>query len=191
MWETKDMRNFLTFAAFAAATAFTAPAFAQTAPAPAPASLPSSDNDTIEASALLIQPATIQGIEDLSFGTIIATATASGNVTISPSDGSRTLAAGLTGSSVDVGQRGRFLGNGLPTQEVRISAVFPDFLANEDNLTDTVEFVGSLDSNVVNGSLVIGNTGVFYIGVGGTITIDAGQAPGRYSGDVKVTADFQ
>lgn len=178
------MRYLLAFAAFAATTAFATPAAAQ-------ASDPSTDSDTIEASALLIQPATIQGIDNLSFGTIIATATASGNVSINPNTGARTLAAGLTGSAVDVGQRGRFLGNGLPTQAVQLTANFPTFLSNEDDLTQTVEFAGTLDTNSAGGTITIGNTGVFYVGVGGTITIDAGQMPGRYSGEVEVTADFQ
>lgn len=179
------MRNFLTFAAFAAATtAFAAPAAAQVG-------TPVTDSDTIEASALLIQPATIQALDNLSFGTLIATTTAAGSVSINPNTGARTLPAGITGSSVDVGQRGRFLGNGVPTQQVRLSASFPKFLSNEDDLTETVEFAGVLDDASATGTVTIGNTGVFYVGVGGTITIDAGQMPGRYSGQVEVTADFQ
>lgn len=178
------MRTFTMFAALAASTAFATPAFAQ-------ATLPSTDNDTIEASALLIQPATIQGIDDLSFGTLIATATAAGNVTINANTGARTVPTGITGSSTDVGQRGRFLGNGLPTQEVRLVVNFPTFLTNEDVTTETVEFAGSLDAAAADGIINIGNTGVFYVGVGGTITIDAGQVPGRYSGLVELTANFQ
>lgn len=178
------MRFSLAFAALAASTAFATPAFAQ-------ATLPSSDSDVIQATALLIQPATIQGVDDLSFGTLIATATGAGNVTINPNTGARTVPAGITGSGVDVGQRGRFLGNGLPTQEVQLTANFPAFLSNEDDPTQTVEFSGLLDTAAQTGTITIGNTGVFYVGVGGTITIDAGQMPGRYSGEIEVTADFQ
>lgn len=172
------MRFRLALAALAATTAFAAPAAAQS-------------SDTIEARALLIQPATLQRVDDLSFGTIIATPLASGTVTINPNTGARTVAAPLVGSGTDVGQRGRFIGNGDVSQDVLITAAFPTFLANQADATRTVGFSGTLDNAAATGTVNTGATSVFYVGVGGTITIAAGQMPGLYTGQVTVTADFQ
>lgn len=172
------MRYTLALAALAATTAFATPALAQS-------------NASIEARALLIQPATLQRVDDLSFGTIVATPLASGNVSIDANTGARTVAPTLTGSTSDVGQRGRFIGNGLPGQSVTLTSVFPAFLQNTADLTRTVAFTGTLDSVSSVDPLTIGATGVFYVGVGGTITIGANQMPGLYTGQVTVTANFQ
>lgn len=173
------MRFFVALAALAATTALATPAAAQVV----------SSSDTIEARALLIQPATLQALDDLSFGTIVATPSTTGTVTIDPDSGSRTLTGGLTGSSVDLGQRGRFIGNALPGGLVTLVTAFPTFLQNANDLTRTVAFTGSVDSGGLNRT--IGLTGVFYVGVGGQITIAANQMPGLYSGDVTITANFQ
>lgn len=170
------MRFLVAAAALAATTAFAAPAYAQS-------------SDTIRAEALLIQPATLQRVDDLSFGTIIATPAASGNVSINADTGVRTVDAALTGSSSDVGQRGRFIGNGLPGQAVVLTTSFPGFLQNTADPTRTVAFSGAVDSDGLNRT--IGATGVFYVGVGGTITIATNQMPGLYTGDLTVTANFQ
>lgn len=176
------MRFTLAFAALAATTAFAAPATAQSTGV---------SSDSIEARALLIQPATLQRVQDLSFGTIIATPADSGTVTIDPNTGVRTVALPLTGSTTDVGQRGRFIGNGTTNQTVLITRTFPTFLANSADLTKTVAFSGTLDSASTSGTVNTGATSVFYVGVGGTITISANQMPGLYTGQVTVTADFQ
>jgi len=172
------MRYFIAFAALAATTAIAAPAAAQS-------------TASIRADALLIQPATLQRVDDLSFGTIIATPTASGPVTIDPNSGARTLAAGLTGSTTDVGNRGRFIGNGFTNQNVDLNVSFPAYLSNLADATKTVEFAGTLDADATDLAVNTGATGVFYVGVGGTITIDANQMPGLYRGEVTVTATFQ
>jgi hypothetical protein len=178
------MRTFLTVAALAATTAFATPAFAQSAPV--------TSSDSIEARALLIQPATIQRVDDLSFGTIVATPSASGNVTIDANTGLRVVGAGLTGSVSDQGKRGRFIGNGVPLSSVDLTAVFPSVLVNTaDNSAGVTFSGGSLDLASASGTRVIGPTGVFYVGVGGTITIATNQMPGLYTGTVTLTADFQ
>lgn len=179
------MRNILALTALAAATAFAAPAAAQTSSEPAIIT----SGDDIEASALLIQPATLARLADLSFGTIVATATDAGTVTIDADDGARSNTGDLTLSTVDAGQRGRLIGNGNPGGAVTLRTTFPDFLQNSQDLTETVAFSGTLDS--AGASRTIGATGVFYVGVGGTITILAGQMPGLYTGTVRVEADFQ
>lgn len=177
------MRTFLTFAALAATTAFATPAFAQ--------AVPVSNSDSIEARALLIQPATIQRVDDLSFGAIVATPSATGNVSIDANTGLRTVAVGLTGSVSDLGQRGRFIGNGIPLSRVDLVAAFPTMLTNTADGTAAVNFTGTLDLLSGTGSRIIGPTGVFYVGVGGTIAIATNQMPGLYTGTVTLTANFQ
>jgi hypothetical protein len=179
------MRLSFALAALAATTAFATPAFAQ--------NVTGQSSDTVDVSAILIQPATLEKLDDLSFGMIIAAPTASGNVTIDPDTGLRTVAAPLVGSPTIVGGRGRLVGSGMPNQPVTISASFPTLLHNSGDRTQTVEFVGQLDaaSRANGGRFNIGNTGAFFVGVGGTITIDSGQVPGLYEGQVTVTADFQ
>ncbi|GAA4031187.1 hypothetical protein GCM10022281_08380 [Sphingomonas rosea] len=176
------MRYTFTLAALAAATAFAAPAAAQTV----------SSSDTIKAQALIIQPATLQRVDDLSFGTIIATPTAVGSVTIDADDGSRAFTGtGLTLSSTDVGGRGRFLGNGNLNVDVPLNVSFPAYLSNVADRTKTVTFTGKLDAAANDLLVNTGATGVFYVGVGGKIDIAAGQMPGLYDGEVTLTAQFQ
>jgi hypothetical protein len=182
------MRTLNLLAALAATSAFATPAFAQ-------ASLPSEDSDTIEATALLIQPATLQGLDNLDFGTLIASPTASGTVSIDADDVNSVRTIVQTTGTLTAGAgsalRGRFVGNGLPTQAVNIDWNFPTTLVNQDDPTATMPFSGELNSNAFDGSLTIGSTGVFYVYVGGTITVSPSQMPGRYSGLVEVTAEFQ
>lgn len=178
------MRYTLAFAALAAATAFAAPAAAQS-------TFTVDSQASIEARALLIQPATIQRDRDLSFGSIVATPAASGTVTIDPDSGLRAIAgAGLTAGS-DVGTNGRFLGNGLPQQVVNLRVSFPTMLVNVQDNTQAVAFTGNLDTASTTGSRTIGLTGVFYVGVGGQIAIATNQMPGQYTGTVTLDADFQ
>ena len=187
------MRTFLTFAALAATTAFAAPVAAQTAPPPA--SLPSQDSGSIEATALLIQPATLQGVDNLDFGTLIASPTAAGSVTINANDSTSTRVFTVNAGSLTQGAgaalRGRLIGNGLPTQVVNITRTFPSVLVNQDDPTATMAFSGALNSDAEDGSVTIGSTGVFYVYVGGSLAVAPNQMPGRYSGVVTVNADFQ
>jgi hypothetical protein len=172
------MRFHLAFAALAATTVFAAPAAAQS-------------KDTIKAEALLIQPATLQRVDDLSFGTIVATPASSGTVTVAV-DGTRTTVS-ATGELTEAGvaKRGRFIGNGIPFRDVGITVDFPDVLLNTEDDSKSVSFEGVLDAASSDGTIKIGATGIFYVDVGGTITIATDQAPGLYSGDVTVTANFQ
>ena len=177
------MRFHLALAALAATTAFAAPAAAQST---------GTDSDTIQANALLIQPVSIQRLNDLNFGTLIATPTTVGTVSVSPA-GVRTVLA--TTSTLTVGPgafgRGRFIGNGVPGNDVLLDVDFPAYLSNSADPTKTIAFAGAVDADSTDGTITIGATGVFYVDVGGTISIAANQMPGLYSGDVTVTADFQ
>lgn len=183
------MRTFLTFAALAATTAFAAPAAAQAADPAPPFTIDS--QASIKARALLIQPATIQRVRDLSFGTIVASPTATGVVSIDADTGLRTVPDGLTGSTSDVGSSGRFVGNGLPGHVVNLRVAFPKLLTNVQDGSQAVAFTGTLDAASTSLSRTIGLTGVFYVDVGGSITIAEKQMPGQYEGTVTIEADFQ
>lgn len=177
------MRFHLAFAALAAAAAFATPAAAQSTGV---------SSDTIQANALLIQPVSLQRLNDLNFGTLIATPATTGSVTVTPA-GVRTVNA--TNSTLVAGPgafgRGRFIGNGVPNKNVSLDIEFPTYLSNTTDPTKTMAFAGTVDADATDNAITIGATGVFYIDVGGTITLVANQMPGLYSGDVTVTADFQ
>ncbi|WP_300973255.1 DUF4402 domain-containing protein [Sphingomonas sp. LHG3406-1] len=177
------MRFTYALAALAATTAFAAPASAQSFTADSSAS--------IQARALLIQPATIQRVRDLSFGTIVASPTATGVVSVDADTGLRSVDPALTGSTSDVGSNGRFIGNGLPGQVVNLRVSFPSLLTNVQDGSQAVAFTGSLDSASTGLTRTIGLTGVFYVDVGGSIAIGLNQMPGQYEGTVTIDADFQ
>jgi hypothetical protein len=168
------MRNFLTFAALAAATAFAAPAAAQSAPA--------------EAKGLIIQPLTFVNLDALDFGTVIASNVA-GSVTIDPSDGARVTSGGVSGAPSAPGGRGLFEGLGASGQVVELSYTVPTQLNHNSIVGQAVAFRNfTLDGAA---SRTIGLGGTFQVGVGGTIDIAANQTPGLYSAQFEVTADYQ
>lgn len=172
------MRYTLALAALAATTAFAAPAAAQTVPVSA----------TAEARGLIIQPLSFVNLNRLNFGTIVASNLA-GSVTIDPATGARTTSGGVTGAPSDVGGRGLFEGLGFAGQAVQISSSVPAMLVNQSDSTQAVVFRNfTLDGA---NTRVIGVTGSFRVGVGATIDVAANQAPGVYSAQFTVTADYQ
>lgn len=170
------MRNLLTFAALAAATAFASPAAAQvTASANA------------DARALIIQPLTLVRVSDLNFGTIIST-NAAGSVTVSNSGDTRSADGGAVLAPSGLVSRGLFQGQGTPGQLVVISTNFPGSLVNQSAPTESVGFTGTVEGPLIR---TIGTSGAFQVGVGGTINLGANQLAGLYSAPFEVTADYQ
>ncbi len=79
------MRLKLCLVALAATTAFASPAYAQVA----------TDTETAEARGLVLLPLTLTLVQDLDFGTVVASPVA-GNVVIDPDTGGRTTSPGVT-----------------------------------------------------------------------------------------------
>jgi len=175
----QEMRLNICLAALAASVAVATPAFAQSVTASA----------TAEARGLVLQPLTLTRVDDLDFGTVIASAVA-GSVTIDEDTGARSVAGGVVGVPTAPGQRGLFAGAGTAGQQVDLTLTPPagNILVSGANFLVVSSMV--LD----NGNLLtrtIDPTGAFQVGVGGTFAIAASQPNGLYAADFDLTAEYQ
>jgi hypothetical protein len=172
------MRSKIYLAALAATTIFATPAFAQVASADA------------EARGLVLQPLTLTKVNDLDFGTVVASNVA-GSVVIDADNGSRTVSGGVTGVPSFPGDRGLFTGLGTAGQDVVLNLTAPTVLVSTTNPLDTVTVTSMyLDSSNAT-TRTIGSGGTFQVGVGGDFAIAASQPNGLYAADFNLTADYQ
>ena len=172
------MRFIVYLAALAATTAFATPAFAQAATA------------TAEARGLVLQPLTLTKVDDLDFGTIIAS-TVAGSVTINADTGNRTVVGGIVGVATAPGNRALFAGAGTANQVVVLTLAPPALLISTSNPADTL-VVNNMLLDSGNATIrTIGATAAFQVGVGGTFDIAASQPNGLYVANFDLTADYQ
>jgi hypothetical protein len=136
---------------------------------------------------LILAPLTLTRIADLDFGTIVPSGV-SGVVSINATSGARSFAGGVTGSSSDIGNRAEFGGGGSPSQQVIVTVDAPPVLTSV--ACDTVTVLGiTLDGPATR--TIDPTTRAFFVGVGGTLQIEADQPEGDYSADFTVTANYQ
>jgi hypothetical protein len=173
------MRLNICLAALAASVAVASPAFAQSVTASA----------TAEARGLVLQPLTLTRVDDLDFGTVIASAVA-GQVTINEDTGARSVSGGVLGVPTAPGQRGLFAGAGTAGQQVDLTLTPPagNILVSGANFLTVSSMV--LD-NGNSTTRTIDVTGAFQVGVGGTFNIAASQPNGLYAADFDLTAEYQ
>lgn len=171
------MGKIITTALALAAIASAAPALAAPVSAPTPP----------PGRALLLIPLTLTKVQDLHFGTIVPSTTTAGWVAINATTGARTASAGLTLVTTDVGQRGRFAGAGSAGQQVIMALTPATQLTNLAGDTIDVLTMG-LDGPTTR---TIGTDQTFFVGVGGTIFVQANQPEGLYSATYDLTADYQ
>ncbi len=176
------MRFKFCLAALAASTAFASPALAQVVTATA----------TAEARGLVLQPLTLSKVDDLDFGTILASATA-GSVTINADTGARTVTGGVTPIASNPGKRALFAGAGTSGQQVNLTITPPtgNVLVSTSNTANQITISSMFfDSNNVR-LRTIGTTGTFQVGVGAAFAIAASQPNGFYKANFDVIADYQ
>lgn len=174
------MRFKLTLAALAATAAFASPAAAQVVTSTAQA----------EARGTILQPLTLNKVEDLDFGTILVDPLgAGGTVTIDADDGSRSVAGDVAEVGVNGGQRAIFTGAGPENDTVDLVLTQPagGLLYNGGNSLGGVLVLDQGGSTTRTTDLV----GAYSVGVGGTFTIAANQAAGVYAADFDLTAEYQ
>ena len=175
------MRLKFCLAALAATTAFASPAFAQVV---------ATDTATAEARGLVLLPLTLTKVDDLDFGTVVASAVA-GNVVIDPDTGARTGSAGVTLVASAPGQRAVFAGAGTSTQVVNLTLTPPVGMVLNSGPNSLVINSLSLDSVAApTGSVTINASGAFTVGVGGDFAIGGNQPNGLYAADFDLTADY-
>ncbi len=170
-------RNFLIAMALAAAAA--TPAAATPVPATKDAS----------GKALILVPLTLTKIDDLDFGTMIASSV-SGTVALDASTSARTFAGGVIGVASAPGQHGYFGGAGTPNQQVIVTIIPPAQLTNSNGNTIGVLAL-TLDNNGNPIRSIDPVTRTFFVGVGGILNIAANQPDGDYSATFQVTANYQ
>jgi hypothetical protein len=164
----------------AALGAGAAPAFAATPVPPA------------EAHVLILAPLTFTNIDDLDFGTVVSSNTA-GTVTINALSGARTRTGGVTLMSTGVGGRGYFGGAGSGGQQVIVTMVPPTELVHTTVPANTIPVAWmALDNGDVTATRTIDmTTKTFFIGVGGTILVNADQPDGDYESTYFIDAQYQ
>ena len=175
------MRFTVYLAAIAATTAFATPAFAQVVSATA----------TAEARGLVLQPLTLTKVDDLDFGTILASAIA-GSVTIDSDTGSRSSTGGITEVASNPGQRALFAGAGTSGQLVNLTLTPPTggVLVSTTNAADLIAVTSLTMDNGNQASRTIGLGGTFQVGVGGVFAIAGSQPNGLYKADFDLTVDY-
>lgn len=177
----QNMRFKFCLAALAATTAFASPALAAV-----------TASATAEARGLVLQPLTLTKVNDLDFGTVLAS-NAFGQVTINADTGNRTSFGGVTQVASNNGQRGLFAGAGTAGQLVTLTLSPPtgNVLVSTTNAADTIVVSSLVLDNGNATSLNISAGGTFQVGVGGTFDIAASQPNGFYKADFNLTADYQ
>jgi hypothetical protein len=164
-------------AALAAATLINAPAQAAT-------TSPSAD---ASGKALLLVPLTLVKVDDLDFGSIVASGV-SGVVTLNAATGVRSFAGGVTGVPSDAGKPASFAGAGTPNQQVIITVNAPAELVSPTN--DKIPVLAlTLDGPAVR--TIDPATRAFFVNIGGSLSIGVDQPDGVYSANFDVTAYYQ
>ena len=176
------MRLKICLAALVATSAFASPAFGQIV----------SDTATAEARGLVLQPLTLTKVDDLDFGTILASGVV-GSVSIDADTGNRSVSGGVTPVASNVGQRGLFAGAGTAGQQVDLTLTLPtgNVLVSTSNPADMIVISSMVLDNGNATTRTIDLTGAFQVGVGGDFAIAAGQPNGFYKANFDLTANYQ
>lgn len=174
------MQRGLAAIAFIFAAAAATPALAQT-------------NTQAEAEAIVLRPLSFFKVNDLDFGSIIASGTA-GTVRLAP-DGTRTRTGGATLAGND-GEPARFAGLGTPNRQVNISLGSNTiWITGPGTRMRVRDFeIGSTPTAILSTTptrfsiaTAIGN---YNFPVGATLEVGANQAPGDYSGTFTITLNY-
>ena len=137
---------------------------------------------TATASAAILSPATVNKIDDLNFGKIVASNAAS---TVSmPAEGGFTCGAGLV--CLDTHRVAKFNIVGAPGQLVTIASDSGVTLSSSNGVRMLAALNLSATSMKLSAVSTLDNT----FTVGGTLNVAANQAEGIYSGVFTVTVDY-
>ena len=146
-----------------------------------------------QADAIVLRPLSFFKVDDLDFGSIIASATA-GTVRIAP-DGTRTRTGGATLAGND-SQPARFAGLGTPNRQVNISlGANSIWITGPGTRMRVRDFeIGSTPSAILSTGptrfRITSALGNYNFPIGATLEVGANQAPGDYSGSFTVTLDY-
>ena len=134
--------------------------------------------------AIIITPFEFIHVDDMQFGTIVAGSSA-GTVTIDAVSAGRSATGGVQ-ALAGVAQRARFVGAGAANQTVDITLSAPPTLS-DGNGNSMIMSSLDLDGPATR---TIGPDLAFDVYVGGTLQVEADQAPGFYSGSFSLTVQY-
>ena len=146
-----------------------------------------------EAEAIVLRPLSFFKVNDLDFGSIIASGTA-GTVRLAP-DGSRTRTGGVTLAG-NGGEPARFAGLGTPNRQVNISLGSNTIWITGPGVRMRVrDFeIGSTPTAILTTTptrfSIASALGNYNFPVGGTLEVGANQTPGDYSGTFTITLNY-
>ncbi|WP_431562783.1 DUF4402 domain-containing protein [Sphingopyxis sp.] len=146
-----------------------------------------------EAEAIVLRPLSFFKVNDLDFGSIIASGT-SGTVRLAP-DGTRSRTGGVTLAGGG-GEPARFAGLGTPNRQVNISLGSNSIWITGPGVRMRVrDFeIGSTPTAILSTSptrfRITSPLGNYNFPVGGTLEVGANQAPGDYSGTFTITLNY-
>lgn len=155
------------------------------------------DTENVDSQVAVVTPGSFFKVDDLDFGTIVA-GTTTGTVTISPA-GARTAAGGVTlwGNS----HHPALFAGMKPTQpnrpvRLRVGANSIQVTGPGAPMTVSLFRANTNPAQVLttvprNFQVQQSVNGAFALYVGATLTVNANQAPGAYSGTWELTLDFQ
>jgi len=176
----------LTLAALAATAAFASPAAAQVI----------TDSATAQARGTVLLPLSVTNDTPLDFGTVLASTTLSGNVSVSAEDGSRSTggAGGVTLVALNPGGRGTFTVTATAGQSVDLTLTPPtgNVLNGPGGAQVSISdfHLDNTGTNVLTDTRTMGAGGTLVVGVGGTFDIAANQQNGVYFADFSLTAEY-
>ncbi len=165
--------------------------------APGSAAYPQSTSGTVRTT--IVPRLSLVKTTDLEFGQIMASSTAAGSVTVTPT-GARSAGGGATlaGGTVSAGS---FTGFGTRNQIVVFSFGAPSVVLTRANGTETMladsftlgpSTLGGLNQLGNSGRWrIISSNGLFTLPVGATLRVGAAQVPGEYQGTFTLTAVYQ
>lgn len=164
-----------------------------------PARAAPSDTATAGATAeiVLVAPTSLTKTRDMVFGKITQSAVA-GDVVINAATSTCTTTNGLT--RLGTCQPAQFAGRGNRFMQVRITAPTSIQLTGPGQamVVDTFRVSTSADLILVTGTAladgryrIVSSSGIYGFGMGGTLRVNANQAPGVYTGSFDVTVVYQ
>lgn len=183
------MRLSLGIAALTATFAAASPAFAQAGPPPVPVATSTAQ---AEARGVVLLPLTLVSTRDLDFGTVVASVTVAGSVTIDPDTGARTVGGGVLAVTNYPGSSALFQGSGNPNNDVQLTLNAPATLVHSSDPARLITVTSMAMDNGGGSSDIrtIDSSGTFSFTVGGEFAIAANQFPGLYAADFDVTAEY-
>ncbi len=137
--------------------------------------------------AVIQRPLSLARLTDLDFGTVVASSSAAGTVSINAVTGARSFGGGVTGLSGSPGTRAAFAGSGIGNVVVRVTLTPPAALVEPISGQQVPVIAMGLDGSPFR---FTDSDGAFYVGVGGQIGIAANQIEGDYSAAINLTADY-